>query len=252
MILLVDEYDKPILDHIANLEIAEKNRLMLKNLFDVIKGLGSCFRAIFITGVSKFSKVSIFSGLNNLNDISEDPSSATLLGYTEQELEKYFTPYIDRVAKKFKVDRANILQDMKDWYNGYRFSDQNMSVYTPISVLYFLAKQELRNYWFTSGTPSFLVELLRKRYQNVGDIVGKTLNIDDLGPFEINNIPFIPVLYQTGYLTIRDAFRIDKKLMFTLDYPNAEVKESLTKYLYSGIYVSHDGYFLGLRGLNAP
>jgi len=233
VVLLVDEYDKPLLDHITNIEMASKNRAVLQSLFAVIKGLDSCFRAIFITGVTKFSRVSIFSGLNNLNDISEKPEAATLLGYTQTELETNFDQYITMVASQYKTDNKTVLKNMKHWYNGYRFSVLEEFVYNPFSTLYYLNDRELRNYWFTSGTPSFLVALLKKRYQNIENVIGKTLSIDDLGPFDINNIPIIPILYQAGYLTIRNVFRdADERLMLTIDYPNAEVKESLSKYLF--------------------
>jgi hypothetical protein len=161
--ILIDEYDKPIIDHIANIPLAEKNRAILKSFYDVIKGLDEHLRAIFVTGVSKFSKTSIFSGINNLNDISQDPIAASLLGYTQDELEHYLTPYISAIAIGQKRTQQEILDEMKEWYNGYRFSEDLVRVYNPFSVLYYLAKKKRANYWFASGTPTFLMKLLKKK-----------------------------------------------------------------------------------------
>jgi len=231
VVLLIDEYDKPLIDHIIDLDMAEKNRNVLKSFYDCVKGLDEYFRAIFITGVSKFSKVTIFSGLNNLNDISEDPLAATLLGYTQEELEYYFIDYIKAYGKITGTEKSMVLDTMKQFYNGYRFSKLEIRVYNPFSTGYFLHKQEFANYWAKSGNPAFLIKLLKARYESMDDLTNITVKADNLGPFDVDNIPLIPLLYQAGYLTIKDAFYEGVKLYFKLDYPNHEIREYFTEHL---------------------
>lgn len=128
VVILIDEYDKPLLDHLHNLETAEKQREVLRSFYDTLKGLDTYLRAIFITGVTKFSKTSIFSGINNLNDISLDQEAAQLLGYTQEEIKTYFSEYIEDIAKEEKKPIDNVIELMRQWYNGYRFSDQPLNV----------------------------------------------------------------------------------------------------------------------------
>jgi hypothetical protein len=148
VVLLIDEYDKPILDHIKNKDIASELRDILKSFYDVIKGLDLYLRAIFITGVSKFSKTSLFSGLNNLNDITLDPRAASLLGYTDEEIDQYFADSIEEVAHHMHLSKEVVRKNMRTWYNGYRFSEQYCKVYNPFSTLYLLEKRKFANYWF--------------------------------------------------------------------------------------------------------
>lgn len=229
VVILIDEYDKPIIDHVTSLKIASENRAVLKGFYDVIKGLDEHLRAIFVTGVSKFSKASIFSGINNLNDISQKPETASLLGYTQQELEHNFRPYIENMAAQRNRSTQEIFDEMKKWYNGYRFSKAEICVYNPFSIQYYLNDQERANYWFASGTPTFLMEILKSRQESIKDFSGAEVTDSELGPFEIENIPLIPLLYQTGYLTIADSFKIDDTNIFRLAYPNAEVRESFSR-----------------------
>ena len=229
VVILIDEYDKPIIDHITNTPIANKNRDVLKSFYEVIKGLDEHLRAIFVTGVSKFSKTSIFSGINNLNDISQDPIAASLLGYTQQEVEDYLTPYITEMAATKGKSKQEILDEMKEWYNGYRFSEAQVRVYNPFSVLYYLTKKKRANYWFASGTPTFLMKLLKSNQEHLKDFSGSEVAESELGPFELENIPILSLLYQTGYLTIVDSFAKGNTDMYRLAYPNAEVRESFSK-----------------------
>lgn len=231
VVILIDEYDKPIMDHINNPEIAEKNREVLKSFYDVIKGQDENLHAIFVTGVSKFAKTSIFSGINNLNDISQDDIAASLLGYTQQEVEHYLTPYITDMAKARGKSQQEIFAEMKQWYNGYRFSEKDVRVYNPFSTLYYLTKQKRSNYWIDSGNPTFLMRRLQIGYELIPELADLTINSEDLGPFEPNDIPLIPLLYQTGYLTITDTFLDGDDTMYKLAYPNEEIRRSFTKYI---------------------
>lgn len=229
VVILVDEYDYPLINAIENKKVAEANRKVLKNLFSAIKGLDEYLRAIFITGVSKFSKTSIFSGLNNLDDLSLDPLADCLLGYTPQELNHYFSTHIQELAKTENQPIATIQLEIQRWYNGYRFSKDPSTVYNPFSVLYCLKKKNFENYWFESGTPSFLIELLKQNYSSLEFIEQIELSSDSLGTFDVGHLPIIPILFQTGYLTIHDYDKVTKK--YKLGYPNYEVKESFKKYL---------------------
>ena len=229
VVVLIDEYDYPLINKLKNVKIAEENREVLKNFFSVIKSLDKYLRAIYLTGVTKFSKTSLFSGLNNLNDLTTDPRAATLLGYTQKEIDSYFAPYIKKQAAHEDLDENAIKQEMKSWYNGYRFSRKNIKVYNPYSVLYYLEKKELDNYWFESGTPGFLIELLKTQYKDLENIEEAQLTTRSLGTFDIESLPLITILFQTGYLTINTYDRITKK--YTLTYPNEEVRESYKQYL---------------------
>ena len=229
VVILIDEYDYPIINNLAHTKIAQANRSVLKNFFSVIKSLDAYLRAIFITGVTKFSKTSIFSGLNNLNDITLAPESALLLGYTHEEIEQYFSEYISSFAHEKQTQKTEVMQEMKTWYNGYRFSRKEATVYNPFSVLYYLKNKDRTNFWFESGTPSFLVEFLRKHYDALEGIEKAEFSTTGLGTVDLEDIPPTTLLFQTGYLTISDYDSNTKR--YKLDYPNQEVRDSFQKYL---------------------
>ena len=216
-----------------NLEVprvAKSNRKAMKSFFSGIKDL-KMLRAIFITGVSKFAKTSLFSGLNNLNDLTIDPRADQLLGYTDKEIDHYLKPYINQIAKEKEIENQTIRKEMKEWYNGYRFSENPIKVYNPFSVLYFLEKKKFSNFWFSSGTPTFLVNLLKNDDETLKNIRTLELSESGLGAFEIQKLPPITLLFQTGYLTIIDYNAKTNK--YRLGYPNREVEESFEKYLFA-------------------
>jgi hypothetical protein len=229
VVVLIDEYDKPILDHLKDIEQAKAQRDALKSFYDVLKGLDEYLRAIFITGVTKFAKTSLFSGLNNLNDITIDPKAAALLGYTQQEIVTHFTEYAVALAKDAKIPLETALHDIKTWYNGYQFSEQPIKVYNPFSVGYCLEKKKFSNYWYESGTPTFLINMLRSQYSELEDIRELEIDTDSLGAFDIEQIPLIPLLFQAGYLTFSSYNDETKK--FKLNYPNFEVAASFKRFL---------------------
>lgn len=224
VVLLIDEYDKPIIDYMDDLEQAKKNRTMLKSFYSVLKDSDPYLELVFITGVSKFSRVSIFSDLNNLNDITLDPRYGTICGYTQAELEHDFNGHIDALAEARGLDRLGGLSLLREWYNGYNFLGQE-SVYNPWSVLSCFDKKLVKNYWFASGTPSFLIKMLKTEfYSDLDDVkVGET-SFDN---YDLENIGINPLLFQTGYLTIKSYDRG----LYTLGYPNREVKDSMLQYL---------------------
>ena len=221
VVILVDEYDKPILDHIENPSHAETLRDGLKNFYSVIKDNDRYLRFCFITGVSKFSKVSIFSDLNNLRDISLDPRFGAICGYTQHELEEIFADLLAGVD----------LLAMKNWYNGYHFLGKE-KVYNPFDVLLFFESEQYGNYWFESATPSFLIKLLHQKKVYIPDLSHIEIDQGLLSGFDLSNLLPEAVLFQSGYLTIQSVETLAPgQRIFTLDYPNKEVQVSFNMHL---------------------
>ena len=225
VVVLVDEYDKPILDNITNLDLAIELREMLKGLYVYIKSNDAYLKFAMLTGVSKFSKVSLFSGLNILDDISLTKKYADICGYTQSELESEFAEYI----ADGNIDK----QDLKTWYNGYNFAGtEEQKVYNPFDILLFFSKgYEYRAYWFETATPTFLVKLLQSKHYFIPNLEKVTVSDNQLSNFDIENIPLLTLLFQTGYLTIEKPTKIGTQYAYVLRYPNLEVKASLNNSL---------------------
>jgi Predicted AAA-ATPase/PD-(D/E)XK nuclease superfamily len=225
VVILIDEYDRPIVDYIDpyNLEKANEQRDILKQFFSILKNASKDIRFLLITGVSKFSKVSIFSELNHLDDLTLDPNYAALCGYTQSELEHYFAPYL-------KLMPPDTLEKMKTWYNGYSWDGQTF-VYNPLSVLKFLKHKTYSNFWFETGTPTFLIKLMRKRFSykleetEVNDTILESFRLEKFDALDVNSL-----LLQTGYLTIKEK---TTRNTFILNYPNQEVKKAFGQFLLS-------------------
>ena len=218
--VLVDEYDKPILDALEQPEVARANRDYLRGLYGVIKDNDAHVRFTFLTGISKFSKVNLFSQLNNLTDITLDPVYSSICGYTEDDLETVFAPELGG------LDRAQV----REWYNGYGWRGAE-KVYNPYDVLLLLRRREFEAHWFETGTPAFLVDKLFERRVStvsVGDMVGTA---ELLSEFDVNRIGTEALLFQTGYLTITGEERLGGKALYRLGYPNREVRQSLNEHL---------------------
>ena len=218
--VLVDEYDKPILDALDTPEVARANRDYLRGLYAVIKDSDAHIRFSFITGVSKFSKVSLFSGLNNLKDITLDPRYSAICGYTDPDLDSVFAPELPG------LDREAI----RDWYNGYCWLG-DAKVYNPFDILLLFDRRKFGAWWFETGTPAFLVETLFKRRVSslaLDDMVGSA---DLLSTFDVDDIATEALLFQTGYLTILDEEDLGGEPLYRLGYPNREVRQSLNRSL---------------------
>jgi hypothetical protein len=236
--MLVDEYDKPLLGTLNTPEVI-KFRDSLKSFYSVIKTKESLMRFTFITGISKFSKVSIFSDLNNLVDISADEQFATLLGYTHSELTKYFSEYIEALGKKLGVSADEAFNEIIKWYDGYRFHHAAELVINPVSTGLCLNKKEFRAYWSSTAVPTFLIDILKNHPLNFAsvDITEERLDI-----YEPDKPDITTLLYQTGYLTIKSCESFGHKRKYNLDFPNAEVKDSFLSRLipaYSGLDVAY-------------
>jgi len=234
VVILIDEYDKPLIDHLGKgaktLEIAKANRDILKYFLGVLKGgeVSSALRFVFITGVSKFSRVSIFSELNNLNDITMNRKYADMLGYTQNEMETCFTAYIEQFAVELGQRPEQIKATLARQYDGYRFSEKDIRVYNPFSVLRALDEMAFKNYWFETGTPTFLVNLLKENEWYLPKIEGMQATEAVFSTYELENLKPEALLFQTGYVTIKDVFQ----RLYTFDYPNQEVKTAFLEILF--------------------
>ena len=232
VVILLDEYDKPIVDFFTQPEKAKANQAVLKEFFSPLKDLDSQqhLRFLFITGVSKFSKVSLFSDLNNLQDLTMSPLGYDLLGITHDELLEYFNDYIQLTAKHFNASNEEILQDIKLWYNGYSY-DGVTKLYNPFSILNFFSNLRFGNFWFASGTPTFLVETIRDTYINPQELEEVEVADSFFDKFSLESLDMTGLLFQTGYLTIKRIEYQERLPNYFLGYPNMEVYRALTHHL---------------------
>lgn len=221
VVILVDEYDKPILDNIDESKTAKEVRDGLVNLYSVIKGSDEYLKFAFLTGVSKFTKTSLFSGLNNIEDISLSPNFGDICGYTQNDVETIFKPHLESVD----------MQELKSWYNGYNFLKSDM--YNPFDILKFIRNDfTYKNYWFESGTPTFLMKLIKKNNYFLPNLTDLKVDEKLLDSFDIENLDLEVILYQSGYLTID---KVETTLFgtqqYTLKLPNKEVRQSFADYI---------------------
>ena len=230
VVILVDEYDKPLLQAIDNEPLLTEFRNILKGFYSNLKTCDEHIRFAFLTGVTKFSHVSIFSDLNNLQDISLNNAYADICGFTEEEIRQMFTPFIQKFAKQEQVDEDAMMGKLKAMYDGYHFSpDMSKDVYNPFSVLNALSSCQLQNYWFSTGTPTFLVKLLKDGQYKIQDFSESEITTRHLAAMDNLSQNPVALFYQTGYLTIKG---FDKDFgSYRLGFPNKEVEESFLDYL---------------------
>ncbi|MFT5163424.1 MAG: DNA-directed RNA polymerase subunit L [Alteromonadaceae bacterium] len=221
VVLLIDEYDKPILNNLNKPVLSEIKQVMVA-FYCVVKPLDEHIKFVLITGVSKFAKVSVFSGMNSLTDISMDRRFTSLCGVTQQELESVFTDQIDELAELDSLERTQLLSKIKHWYNGYRFHHRAVGVYNPYSLLSLFLNQEFKNYWYTTATPTFLLNLLQEKQYDLRDLTQFEIGDNAFAVCEPEDIDILSVFVQTGYLTIKSY----SDPLYTLDFPNHEVKKS--------------------------
>ena len=229
VVILIDEYDKPIIDNIENKELAIELREILKGFYTIIKANDEHIRFVLLTGVSKFSRAGVFSGLNNLNDISMDTRYSSLLGITGEEMENSFNDHIDLLARSDGVSRSGMIEKITYWYDGFCFSRSCEKVFNPFSILLLFEKLSFANYWFESATPSFLIKLIKEKNFDLPRLDGIKISELVFSSYDIENLKIMPILFQTGYLTITGYNK--ERMEYTLAYPNFEVKNSMTEYL---------------------
>ena len=216
LVILIDEYDKPILDNITDKDVAREMRNVMKDFYGIIKDHDAYIRFVFITGVSKFSKMNLFSGLNNLEDITLHPAYGNICGYTHNDLLTVFKEHL----------RGVDMQMVRQWYNGYNYFGDK--VYNPFDILLFISnKFEFRNYWWSTGNPSFLIDMLKTRNYYIPELENFTANEEILDTFDVDYIELAALLWQTGYLTITGKTSTPFGVKYMLNTPNKEVQTSL-------------------------
>ena len=231
VVVLVDEYDKPILDVIGNPEMATANRDYLRGFYGIIKGSAEHVRFVFVTGVSMFSRVSLFSGLNNLDNISLDPEYAAICGYTDADVDTVFAPELPG------LDRDQI----RKWYNGYHWLGDE-KLYNPFDLLLLFRKRQFRPWWFETGSPTFLFRMMMERGVSPMELEHRLADARQLSKFDIEDIGMEALLFQTGYLTITAEESRGPRTLYTLDYPNFEVLQSLNDGLLGYITGPENGF----------
>nr|WP_240739339.1 ATP-binding protein [Marinitoga lauensis] len=241
VVILVDEYEKPILDNINNKEKAERYREILRDFYVSIKSKDEYIKFVFITGITKFTKTGVFSALNNLNDISLNKKYSQMLGYTQEELEYYFKEHIKETSEEMGISEEELLKGLKEYYNGFSFDGEHY-VYNPFSILKFFEEKKFQNYWFESGSPSFLYEYIKNRKITYEDLVKETVSAMDFSTREIEDANANIFFTQAGYLTFKGIKKLGLKEKYILDYPNIEVKSSFSRLILEANY--------GLKGLD--
>src|SRR6056297_357044 len=227
VIVLIDEYDKPILDHLNDHEMAEKIRTVLRTFYSTLKSSDAFLDFVFITGITKFTKVGVFSTLNNLQDISTHERYSQMLGYTREELERDFYEWIELGKKTVGTTREDFLEMIKEQYNGFSFDGQHF-VYNPFSILNYLDSFQLENYWVESGSPAYIVKYAKRHNIQPDKYLGKYVQKSILSTYEIEEAPPVSFLIQAGYLTFKDYKQNEGYL---IDYPTKEVRDSFSKLL---------------------
>ena len=222
-VVLIDEYDKPILDVLdLNQQLENRHRNVLKAFYSVFKGADEHLQFVLLTGVTKFSQVSVFSGFNQPEDISMDIRYETLCGITQKELETYFAEPIAEMAKDYRCDTDEMKLRLKKQYDGYHFSDLMTDIYNPFSLLNAFSKRRIMDFWFRSGTPTYLIRLLSHFNENMNELTGKYYGMEEFVDYKADVEKPLPMIYQSGYLTIKDYNM--RRNRFLLDFPNDEVK----------------------------
>ena len=236
VVILIDEYDKPLLQTIGNEKLQEQYKNILKAFYGVLKSADAHLRFVFLTGVTKFGQISVFSDLNQLKDISMDARYATICGITDKELRRDFQPELEALAANEGLSYEEVCQKMKRMYDGYHFRHNMEGLYNPFSVLNALDSVEFGSYWFSTGTPTFLVQLLKETDYDLRNLEGIELPVNQFADYGTDADYPIPVIYQSGYLTIKGY---DKEFQsYTLGFPNEEVKYGFLNFLvpyYTGV-----------------
>lgn len=229
VVVLIDEYDKPMLQAIGNKELQDQYRNTLKAFYGALKSMDGCIQFAFLTGVTKFGKVSVFSDLNHLTDLSMLEQYYDICGITEEELHTYFHEGIAELAKANDMTEEECYALLKERYDGYHFTEKSPGMYNPFSLLKTISFKQFGSYWFETGTPSYLVQLLQMHHYNLEEMARTKTSAAVLDSIDSESTNPIPVIYQSGYLTIKGYDPRFK--MYTLGFPNKEVEEGFMEYL---------------------
>ena len=232
-VVLIDEYDKPLLDVIGE-DLEQKHRNILKGFYGTFKAADDDLRFVLLTGVTKFSQISVFSGFNQPNDISLDPHYEALCGITEEELYTVFAPSIEALAAKRKLSVEEAKERLKRQYDGYHFSENMTDIYNPFSLIYAFDKKQLEDYWYRSGTPTFLAKLISGHNINMDKLLAKSYPTTMFIDYRADISDPLAMLYQSGYITIMEYN--SRSNSYRLDYPNAEVRSGFTDLVANDYY----------------
>lgn len=231
--ILIDEYDNPILNALHDKEKARSICDAIKIFFTTIKGLDEYTYFVFITGVSSFAKAGLFSGINNLQIITLENKFSDICGYTDQEVDQYFSDYMQAWASQSNITYNELREEIKDWYNGYQFGTNVATVYNPFSLMNALAVRKFKSFWIQSGTPTFLIQQLKQYYRQHGNIMvnfeGLQASENTLQIFDVEETPLSTLMFQAGYLTVSGYSELND--LYSLAYPNREVKKAVIGYL---------------------
>ena len=246
VVVLVDEYDKPILDVLdVDKNLEEEHRNILKAFYSVFKGADEHLQFVFLTGVTKFSQVSVFSGFNQPFDISMHRKYETLCGVSQEELEATFREPMEAMSKDYRCTYEEMKAMLKAQYDGYHFSDAMTDVYNPFSLLNAFATNRISDYWFKSGTPTYLIRLLTHTDENMNEITGKYYSAEEFIDYKANIEQPLPMIYQSGYLTIKD-FDL-RRNVFLLDFPNNEVKKGFLSLVAGSYFNTRESIYSWIR-----
>lgn len=229
VVILVDEYDNPLINTLDKDDIHESNRTLLKSIYSNLKAMDSYIRFGFITGITRFSNTSIFSGLNNLTDISLDNNYSAICGFTPEEIREFMWPGVEGLAEKLSISSEEALQVLKNEYDGYHFSDELIDVYNPFSLLNCLYRSRIDNYWINSGVPEFLVKRLRANEKDFNSLFNSSADPMELATVDVAFQSPVALMFQTGYLTIKSYDFEDN--VYKLGIPNREVDRGLFRFL---------------------
>ena len=229
VVILVDEYDKPMLQSIGNEELQKQFRDALKPFYGALKTMDGCIKFALLTGVTKFGKVSVFSDLNNLKDISMDERFVDICGITEKEIHDNLEAELHQLAEKQKMSYEQVCAELKECYDGYHFMENTIGIYNPFSLLNTFDKMKFGSYWFETGTPTYLVKLLQKHHYDLERMTHEETDAQVLNSIDSESTNPIPVIYQSGYLTIKGY---DEEFgIYRLGFPNREVEEGFIRFL---------------------
>ncbi|MGB0930892.1 MAG: AAA family ATPase [Chitinophagales bacterium] len=241
VVVLIDEYDAPIARHITDIQLAMEYQNSLKDFYSILKASNHEVQFVFMTGISKFAKMSIFSVINLMKDVSLLPRFNNILGFTTQDLQQYFGEYIHNFAEKKGMTEAAMVEELTVWYDGYLWEGQD-KIFNPYSVVNALQDQEFKNYWFETGTPAVLMKLIKEKYAQEREKAPSMEEFDNVqtvrldGSYDLEEkIPLVKLLYETGYLTIKKIEKIVYEKLYTLSYPNYEVRNSFNAFILSAL-----------------
>ena len=234
VVILVDEYDSPILDNISSPKIREANRKILHSFYKVLKAKDDFIRFVFITGVTKFAGLSVFSGLNNIKDLTFNEKYNSICGYTQEELESAFDEHITAIAQKKQISERDLLDKIKRFYNGYSWTgEDDETVYNPFSTLQFFEVGKFKHFWFATGTPTFIINLLKEKNNIDRLLETQTVSPTIFDSYDPEDIDEISLLFQAGYLTVKKIVEVDDDEEYCLGIPNTEVRKALVECLFS-------------------